>query len=200
MKEPGPDGPACPTIVASPRRAVLTEKRSGWGDREATGRRHFTSAFASDCSASDRRMTILGTSRALAAACALAVAAGCAGEPADDPIEVQEPEPFDPLAPVAISEPPPGTDSSLLEVGRQAYLVCAVCHGFDGSGTPLGPSLRDGTWIHISGSPAEIATIIRTGVAEPLEHPVPMPVMGGGRFTSEELNGLVAYVHALSRS
>jgi mono/diheme cytochrome c family protein len=134
-------------------------------------------------------------------AIALVATSGCAREPVEESSVVEEvADSVDALSPATLASLPAGADSAAIEVGREAFLVCAVCHGLDGNGTPLGPSLRDTSWIHISGAPNEIAAIIQTGVAEPAEHPLPMPVMGGGQFTRDELNGLVAYVHALSRS
>ena len=95
---------------------------------------------------------------------------------------------------------PPGADREQLEIGLRAYAVCSVCHGPEGHGTPLGPPLRNAEWIHIDGTPASIAQIIQGGVPTPREFPIPMPVMGGGRFEPDEFDALVAYVHALSQT
>lgn len=104
------------------------------------------------------------------------------------------------IDPVALETLPEGFDADKVELGRKSYVVCSVCHGLDGHGTALGPSLRDTTWIDITGTAPEIAQVIRDGVANPREFPSPMPVMGGGEFGEEELDALVAYVQALSRS
>jgi mono/diheme cytochrome c family protein len=104
------------------------------------------------------------------------------------------------LSPVALQALPAGFDADEVELGRERYVVCSVCHGLDATGTPLGPSLRDTSWIHITGTAPEIAQIIRAGVPEPEQFPVPMPTMGGGEFDQQEFDALVAYVHALSQS
>lgn len=94
----------------------------------------------------------------------------------------------------------PGISIDLLEEGRDLFVVCSVCHGLDGHGTQLGPSLRDSTWIHIPNEIDAIAEITRTGVPTPTDFPVPMPIMGGGDFDAGELRALATYVHALARS
>ncbi len=100
------------------------------------------------------------------------------------------------VAPATI---PAGIDTATVAEGRRLFTVCTTCHGLDGGGTGLGPSLRDGEWLHISGTVEEIAAITRDGIASPAEFPIPMPVMGGGDFTTEELSAIATYVYALSR-
>jgi mono/diheme cytochrome c family protein len=56
---------------------------------------------------------------------------------------------------------------------------CAICHGRDAKGMPLGPDLTDGQWLQISGALAEIDSVIRNGVVKPKQYPAPMPPMGG---------------------
>src|SRR5690606_42013714 len=85
---------------------------------------------------------------------------------------------------------PAGLDGEQVARGRELYVVCAVCHGLDGDGTSLGPSLRDSDWIHITGTAEEIAGIIGSGVANPQVYPVPMPEMGGGDFDPGGLDAL----------
>lgn len=95
---------------------------------------------------------------------------------------------------------PPGVTPELAETGRALFLPCAVCHGLDGRGNQLGPSLRDTAWTHIGGSLEEIERLIRDGVASPRDYPVPMAPMGGGDFDDQELRAVAAYVFAISRS
>ena len=95
---------------------------------------------------------------------------------------------------------PPGATPDMAEAGRQLFLPCAVCHGLDGKGNQLGPSLRDSTWTHITGSLEEIERVIRDGIPEPRDYPVPMAPMGGGDFDAEELRAVATYVYAISRS
>ena len=98
-----------------------------------------------------------------------------------------------------LADMPEGTTMEELAMGRTAFVVCTVCHGLDAEGTQLGPSLRDGAWIHIPAELDSIAQIVRSGVSSPKEFPIPMPVMGGGDFDEAELNALATYVYALSR-
>ncbi|MCE2504087.1 MAG: cytochrome c [Chlorobi bacterium] len=77
---------------------------------------------------------------------------------------------------------------------------CVNCHKGDGTGTPLGPDLTDQTWINISGDYLSIVENIRNGVQLPVEHPTPMPAMGGGELTDEEVSAVAAYVWSLSHS
>lgn len=95
---------------------------------------------------------------------------------------------------------PANTSVEDAEKGRDLFLVCATCHGADASGTQLGPSLRDAEWIHGSGSFEEIQQLVRAGVPEPEEYPVPMPRGGGGSFDEAGVRAVSAYVYALSRS
>ena len=95
---------------------------------------------------------------------------------------------------------PPGVTPELAETGRALFLPCAVCHGLDGRGNQLGPSLRDTEWTHITGSIEEIERLVREGVPAPRDYPVPMAPMGGGDFDEQELRAVAAYVFAISRS
>lgn len=77
---------------------------------------------------------------------------------------------------------------------------CFTCHGQDGRGSPLGPDLTDDEWVNSEGrpSPDQVETLLRMGVPHPVQHPAPMPPMGGGRLTDEEVRQLVEYVLSLS--
>jgi mono/diheme cytochrome c family protein len=94
---------------------------------------------------------------------------------------------------------PSNVSPATLRRGRELYRACSVCHGEDGGGTQLGPPLRDGGWIHISGEIEEIEEVIRTGIRNPIAYPVPMPVLGGGNFDDDEIRAIAAYVFALSQ-
>lgn len=121
---------------------------------------------------------------------------GCQGD--DETIDVADTVP--PTSAVAEAPwIPPGVTEEQVDLGRELYLPCAVCHGLDGEGNSLGPSLRDGEWIHITGSLAEIESIILSGVPQPREYPVPMVPMGGGDYDAEELRAVAAYVFAISQ-
>lgn len=139
--------------------------------------------------------------RSILAAVLSVVVSGCEGgaAPAGEPrLAEAEAATETPVLPAGAI--PPGVDAHEVERGRELFLPCAVCHGFDGRGNPLGPSLRDAEWIHIGGSREEIEQLVRSGVPEPEEHPVPMVPMGGGDFDPDELSALSAYVYAISRS
>lgn len=129
-------------------------------------------------------------------------AGGCKGDAEEEPnaataeaagVEVE------PLDAALVANLPQGTTAEMAQQGRELFITCATCHGLDARGTQLGPSLRDGEWIHGSGELAEIERITREGIAEPKEFTVPMPVMGGGQYTAEEIRALSAYVYAISR-
>ena len=86
--------------------------------------------------------------------------------------------------------------------GAKLYMAaCVMCHGEDGRGTQLGPSLVDAEWVHgDSLSMAGIAQVVRDGVPQPGEqHPVPMPPRGNGRFTDAEIQAVAEYTHSLAR-
>lgn len=104
-----------------------------------------------------------------------------------------------PLDPALAQHLPEGVSFELAEEGQALYPVCGVCHGMEGEGTQLGPSFRDPEWIHGSGEIQEIAEITRTGVADPEEFSIPMPVLGGGRFDARQVQAVATYVYLLSR-
>lgn len=103
-----------------------------------------------------------------------------------------------PSAVEAVETIPAGLDADVVERGRALFVPCAVCHGLDGRGNQLGPSLRDSEWIHISGSLEEIEQVVRTGIPQPRDYPVPMVPMGGGDFDADELRAVSSYVYAIS--
>ena len=75
---------------------------------------------------------------------------------------------------------------------------CIACHGPDGEGLAnLGPSLRDDTWLHIRGTPQEIAGIVRTGIARPREAAIAMPGLAA-RLDADEVEQVAAFVYSLS--
>lgn len=125
--------------------------------------------------------------------------AGCEGGSSDAPPAEQVAEQVESVDPEVLRALPPGVSVESVEQGRELFVTCSVCHGFDGRGTQLGPSLRDTTWIHITGTEQEIIQITRSGVPSPEQYPAPMPVMGGGRYTDQELQALATYIVALGR-
>jgi len=141
----------------------------------------------------------LRTNCLLAAALVALPACESPSPPEEDPQE-EVTERVEGISAAVLAQFPPEITMERLEEGRRQFGPCSVCHGLDGRGTQLAPSLRDPEWIHITGQPEEIAEIVRSGVAQPREFPVPMPVGGGGAFSEEELASLAWYVYALGRS
>lgn len=77
---------------------------------------------------------------------------------------------------------------------------CFTCHRQDGKGTPLAPDLTDDAWVNFDGRPTAeaVAALVRKGVAQPKQHPAPMPPMGGGSLSDDEIDAVAAYVLSLS--
>lgn len=81
--------------------------------------------------------------------------------------------------------------------GEEAGGTCAACHGQDGEGTPMGPALS-GKPQWSDGSAKAIAGVIAKGVDQPKNFAAPMPPMGGGTLTPEQIDAVAAYVVSLS--
>jgi mono/diheme cytochrome c family protein len=119
-------------------------------------------------------------------------------EPASEPDSPAEARPEPPTG-LAAHLPEGVTEEEMVEGERLFVEVgCHVCHGEEGAGTQLGPSLTDGEWITIGGEPEEIARVIVEGVPRPREHPTAMPP-AGALLGEDEVRSLAAYVYALSR-
>ncbi|HEX8673482.1 MAG TPA: cytochrome c [Longimicrobium sp.] len=102
-------------------------------------------------------------------------------------------------APVGVL--PPGVPREAGEQGRELYLkACVMCHGENGGGTALGPSLTDRTWIEGNGSFDEIIAVTRNGVATPKEFAVPMPARGDGTFSDEQIRAVSAYTSSIANA
>jgi mono/diheme cytochrome c family protein len=92
---------------------------------------------------------------------------------------------------------PEGTTVQMARQGRDLFIVsCAACHDANGSGTALGPSLIDENWIHVTREMEPVMQVIRTGIPQPREYPVPMPPREGD-FSDDQLRAVAAYVVAL---
>lgn len=141
--------------------------------------------------------TLISPGKVMAALVCIAAMTGCdrgtndAAAPATAPAER--------FSAAVLAVLPASVSPETLERGRELYRACSVCHGDEGRGTQLGPPLRDGRWIHIAGELPEIEQVIRSGVPQPVQYPVPMPVQGGGRFDDDEIRALATYVYAISR-
>lgn len=107
----------------------------------------------------------------------------------------------------------PGADASaaavgpatpeMIAMGRTLFSGdgrCAVCHGQNGRGGSLGPNLQDDEWIWVNTAQAirpQVATIVRAGIENPRQYPAPMPAMGGGSLSEEQVQALAAFVESL---
>jgi mono/diheme cytochrome c family protein len=129
-----------------------------------------------------------------------ALCTACDGSPAerdDATVAVEVPESVLARRAAALGLPA-GVTLRTAARGRGLYDgSCIACHGPAGTGTQLGPSLADTVHIHTDGSFEQTVEVIRAGVAEPREFPVPMPPLGGGRYDAEQVRALAAYVLAL---
>lgn len=127
------------------------------------------------------------------------------GEPAEEEPAAEQPAAEAPAQdgmPQLPADAPEGVTQEMVAQGQQVFTGqgnCYTCHGMDGTGTQLAPDLTDGEWINIDGSYESIADNIRTGVPQPEEFPSPMPPMGGGQLSDEQVEATAAYVYALSQ-
>lgn len=146
----------------------------------------------------------------------MALAAACGGEPAQDTApdagaapETPAPAPGAPADTAAapadtgaqMGDLPEGVTPEMVAAGKQVFEgqgLCYTCHGQDATGTALAPDLTDDTWLNISGrNYDEIVELVKTGVAQPVEAPAPMPPLGGSNITDEQVDEVAAYVMTL---
>jgi len=112
--------------------------------------------------------------------------------------EVRAPAPLDARVLAALPE---GATEEQAREGAELYArTCVVCHGPTGEGTQLAPPLLGAAWSRIEAQPGPLAELIRSGIPEPGEYPVPMPARGGGEFSEEQIQAVTTYVLALHRS
>lgn len=98
---------------------------------------------------------------------------------------------------------PPGVSAATVALGDRIFhgalgAPCTGCHGQEGTGSPLAPSLATGTWTWSDGSLAGIRASIIRGVEHPKKFANPMPAMGGARLTPDQVTAVAAYVWTLS--
>lgn len=98
----------------------------------------------------------------------------------------------------------PGVTQEQFDLGEQVFSGqggCMACHGPSGGGSQLGPDLTDDQWLHVDGPDVDaLATVIREGVAQPVEAPAPMPPMGGANLSDEQLQAVSAYVASIGQN
>lgn len=150
---------------------------------------------------------------ALIASASVALPA-CGGDEEEPDVAVEEPM-REPAAeaptgaaqqPVAAADLPPGVTQEMVQQGREVYSGpgnCYTCHGPNATGTQLAPDLTDSDWLWIpTDQPADqtfeaLVQNVRTGITQPKEHPAPMPPMGGGNLSDEQVRAVAAYVYSL---
>ena len=106
----------------------------------------------------------------------------------------------------ATGEQAPGataTSGDLVAEGQQLFAgsaICFTCHGQDATGTQLAPNLTDDEWINIEEpvTVEKIVDLIHTGVAQPKQHPAPMPPMGGAQLDDAQVQAVAVYVYSLT--
>ena len=104
----------------------------------------------------------------------------------------------------AESQAEQGAPTQLVSQGEEIFGgkgLCSNCHGPDATGTQLAPDLTDEKWINIE-TPVtrdKVISLVKSGVAKPVEHNAPMPPMGGASLNDKELDAVAAYVISLSQ-
>jgi mono/diheme cytochrome c family protein len=95
---------------------------------------------------------------------------------------------------------PAGVAPDLAATGRDVYgRTCIVCHGEDGGGTQLGPSLVDTASIHGTAALDSVLLVVRDGIAQPVEFTLPMPAYA--KILDEaEVRAVAAYAASLHGS
>ena len=137
---------------------------------------------------------------------ALAMFAACGGEQAQPESSEMAPAAEPAAAPAA--EPaaammalPEGVTQAMVTEGDAIFHgagLCQTCHGPDAKGMALAPDLTDGEWLNVTGhNYDEIVTVITNGVAQPKQHPAPMPAKGGANLSDEQVHAVAAYVYSL---
>jgi mono/diheme cytochrome c family protein len=112
------------------------------------------------------------------------------------------PEGTDPDAGAALPIPP-GATADMVALGNRLFhgaeggASCTGCHGGDGAGTPLGPSLKTGQYLWSDGGLAGIAATITQGVSQPKQFRAPMPAMRGAQLSQAQVAALASYVWVL---
>jgi mono/diheme cytochrome c family protein len=83
--------------------------------------------------------------------------------------------------------------------GMTANGTCFTCHGADGKGTPLAPSLVDDQWATGDGTYDCITKRVTEAMPNPTPpYTSPMLPMGGVQLTPAQVNAGAAYVYSIS--
>lgn len=144
-----------------------------------------------------------------AGAVTLAMLAACGGEqaqpePASETMPATEPAAAATEPTTGMMELPMGVTQAMVTEGDAIFHgagLCQTCHGPDAKGMALAPDLTDNEWLNIPGRDFDaIVGVIQSGVAQPKEHPAPMPATGGASLTAEQVRAVAAYVYTLSQN
>lgn len=133
-----------------------------------------------------------------------AFATACGGAPDHPPSDTVATDSNSPTNAPPVGTPAPSDSQGRVALGgdifngRVAGGMCFTCHGQNGAGTTLAPSLGDQTWIHGDGSIEFVANLIRMGIPNPKQYPSPMPSFAA-MFTDQQIQAIAAYVYSLSR-
>ncbi len=97
---------------------------------------------------------------------------------------------------------PEGVTVEMVQEGRDLFNgggICFTCHTVEATGGPLAPDLTDDVWINVDGEYSSIVELVKTGVAQPIEHLGAMLPRAGMPLTDEQVNAVAAYAYMLSR-
>lgn len=98
---------------------------------------------------------------------------------------------------------PEGVTVEMVMEGRELFNgagICYTCHTVEATGGPLAPDLTDDVWLNVDGEYLSIIEVIKTGVAQPVEHAGAMLPRAGIPLTDEQVEKLAAYSYMLSRN
>lgn len=124
---------------------------------------------------------------------------GAAGEAATEEVAEAAPVEFT----VDPAQLPEGVTVEMVMEGRELFNgggICYTCHTVAATGGPLAPDLTDDVWLNVDGEYESIIELIKTGVAQPVEHAGAMLPRAGMPLTDEQVEKLAAYSYMLSRT
>ncbi len=100
-----------------------------------------------------------------------------------------------------------GLDARLLAQGDSIFnaISCQRCHGANGAGADLGPSLVTGPWLHTTGTVDDIARVIATGITQAQlkgegRTRAMNPRGGPANLNDEQVRAVATYVYSISRN
>lgn len=97
---------------------------------------------------------------------------------------------------------PEGVTEAMVLEGREIFNgagICYTCHTVEATGGPLAPDLTDDEWLNVDGEYASIVELVKTGVAQPREHPGAMLPRAGMPLTDDQVAAVAAYAYMLAR-